>query len=589
MRRATNEWPNTAASSGTLFFAQTMLSFLDIDEFEGFRAYALDTFARISEAVSIAEQVGAGTLSDEVLKPVAKELAWSLKSDRAAQSIAPDECELIIEQCEKKPNEHHRLLSNLRLLKRRLANDYREALGEQVVTRINDPKSRGELLAAVGFLASHLVNDGHSRVFISDRIKSRFFASKMKRVGAAVVKAFLKSIREERNDYRVVKGVDTVTEKLLTDRNGWTVLDIGETQPFVDEAVEELGIDDDYSRLAIRQVFAPDPYQAATIVNEELERLAAFMIIPPNPVRLRWSRECFVHRPRGTRGEQLVTVTRSLQKFTSKKERIESRAEQNVALFKKMDRAFDELSSARLTRAIATANAATKTSEDEARLISIWSAFEILSSDPMETKILHICRELVPCICIKYHRRVFASVYGRLSLDYKGPFRKLIRDTVGAGQGGSYVRFAKFILLPTYEDDRKTLLNLVADNPAALHRLYRLAKLYGEPATFRRSVVDHAERVGWQLRRIYRVRNSLIHAGESPGHLEALLSNALDYFRSCMLNLILVANEDEAPSDLDGTIAEIGLEWTIMQKRLSGAGSSGFDNDMIGALFKAAI
>ena len=66
-----------------------MKSFLQIDEFEGFRAYTLDTLSRLSEAIAIADDILNGKLAQPVLESAARELAWSLRADRAAQAIAP--------------------------------------------------------------------------------------------------------------------------------------------------------------------------------------------------------------------------------------------------------------------------------------------------------------------------------------------------------------------------------------------------------------------------------------------------------------------------------------------------------------------
>ena len=203
-----------------------------------------------------------------------------------------------------------------------------------------------------------------------------------------------------------------------------------------------------------------------------------------------------------------------------------------------------------------------------------------------ETKILHFVKELVPAICITYHRRVFAAVYSSLSLSYKGPFRKLVLDTVGVGQGGSYARFAKLILLLEYANERSTLLNMLSDNPLALNRLFRLEKYYGTPKSFDKSMNEHAKRVSWQLKRIYRVRNSLVHAGEAPEYLESLLGNSLDYFRSCITNFIRVADRDESLADLDSVIAEIGMDWLLMTKRLAEAGNAAFDGETVESLFR---
>src|SRR5690349_15379660 len=99
MQPAPNTWSNTPAAGGTLFFAQAMKAFLDLESFEGFRAYSLDTSARLDEAIVLGEDVLAKRVPATVLDVVFKELAWSISSDGAARAIAPRECELIVTHC----------------------------------------------------------------------------------------------------------------------------------------------------------------------------------------------------------------------------------------------------------------------------------------------------------------------------------------------------------------------------------------------------------------------------------------------------------------------------------------------------------
>src|SRR4051812_21641753 len=91
-----NHWPNTPAAGGTLFFAQAMKAFLDLEAFEGFRAYSLDTLARLNEAIALGEDVLLKRVPSTVLTVVFKELVWSLAADDVAKEIAPRECEVII-------------------------------------------------------------------------------------------------------------------------------------------------------------------------------------------------------------------------------------------------------------------------------------------------------------------------------------------------------------------------------------------------------------------------------------------------------------------------------------------------------------
>ena len=224
---------------------------------------------------------------------------------------------------------------------------------------------------------------------------------------------------------------------------------------------------------------------------------------------------------------------------------------------------------------LATAAVATRIHLDEPRLLSIWSSFEVLLNEPdqNDVRILHFIRQLVPAVCLKYHRKLFAAVYGELSVAYGNAFSKIIWSTELKGRGAAINRFAKLVILPEFEESRNKTLALCGQFPLALHRLYRLRHLYSRPKSVRDTLAGHANRVEWQLHRIYRVRNSLVHAGVAPSYADTLVRNAMDYFRSVVTNVTQVASREQGPSDLSLILSEISLEWEMLLRKLSNSGS----------------
>lgn len=558
---------------------------MELDSFEGFRAYSLDTLGRLDEAISLGKDVLSGRVPGTVLPIVFKELKWSLSADDAALTIAPRECDVVASSLEGTDLTISEKVDRLRLLKLRLYPRYLEELTKIVEDSVNDPARRISLLASTGYLTSHLINDGHSREFLLHRLDERFFSQAIKKVGAAVVRAFIAGFAKERNNYKVIYGVNKTIEGFVTGRPAWTIGDATDLPAFVQAEVSTWT--GGHARFATHDVFASDPFKAANLTDTELERFKAFTLIPTYRVRAGWSSDCVVHRPRGTQALALMRVNRPLQSAPPSAQGASLRLQQLVSLFKKMEKSFDALSKERVSRAIAAAHVATKSTQDEARLLSLWSAFEVLLSEPNreDVRILHFVKHLVPCICIKYHRRVFAAVYSELHQAYGPQLRALLNSPSMIGTGALYTKFARMIVQPQFENERQALLTICENNPLALHRLFRLEKFYGTPRVARSTIEDHANRVRWQLHRIYRVRNSLVHAGTAPEYTDTLVTNSLEYLRSCLTNLIRVAAKHELPSEIDLVISEVGLEWSLQLDGLGDLGNGPFDDQTARKLF----
>jgi hypothetical protein len=81
--------------------------------------------------------------------------------------------------------------------------------------------------------------------------------------------------------------------------------------------------------------------------------------------------------------------------------------------------------------------------------------------------------------------------------------------------------------------------SLVSDSPLLRFRIERVrsVKLSG-PAALRQSLEAYCRRVEWQLRRIYRARNHVIHRGQCPAGSRQLIQHLHSYLVLCVHALV---------------------------------------------------
>lgn len=190
-----NTWPVTEASRGTKFFAQAFRAFLDKESFEGFRAYSLDTMARLREAAELVEDVKAKRVKEAALKPVVAELCWSLIEDDVAESLASKQRNNLINLCLKTECPKSTLLFAINSLRNALKQPYKDSLIDKLCSDINQDK-RISILRYTGFLTSHLINEGNNRDYLIHAVDEKFFTNQVRRAGAAVVRSFLVGLTE---------------------------------------------------------------------------------------------------------------------------------------------------------------------------------------------------------------------------------------------------------------------------------------------------------------------------------------------------------------------------------------------------------
>jgi hypothetical protein len=200
---------------------------------------------------------------------------------------------------------------------------------------------------------------------------------------------------------------------------------------------------------------------------------------------------------------------------------------------------------ARLPERIVTAleqhSVAHTSTDPKVRFVNMWVALETLVGREQESGIVdNLIRSIVPHVI---HRRVNKIIkylaiclheYGfcRSIPDDTGWFRKSTRRRVRsdelllalAGAAGS--------------DVHNRLAELTAGHPLLCNRLFTTHKSVSDPKALHRELKESAERTEWQLRRIYRARNLLVHAGSQVSSLSYLATN-LEYYFSLTLSRVL--------------------------------------------------
>ena len=112
-------------------------------------------------------------------------------------------------------------------------------------------------------------------------------------------------------------------------------------------------------------------------------------------------------------------------------------------------------------------------------------------------------------------------------------------------------------------------MQMTKGNPLARHRLFKLEKDFASPKGIIAALAGHDDRVRWQLHRIYRARNNLVHSGRQPSYLDSLVVNLDDFFRTSIGTIVNWAAKDSAPTVVDQAVAEIGFEYRMFRDYLA--------------------
>ncbi|RFB93593.1 hypothetical protein B5K11_13810 [Rhizobium leguminosarum bv. trifolii] len=167
----------------------------------------------------------------------------------------------------------------------------------------------------------------------------------------------------------------------------------------------------------------------------------------------------------------------------------------------------------------------------ENQLLNVWISLETITpSDPRSTKIDNVTSGITPFIGLNYTRRLFE----RLAFDlirWNRPVVSRLLKEVEAPRGHSLIeKIARLIVLEKNEPILAKLLAMLEDFELLRFRTYQFKEQFKTPKKVIEYVRNHQCRVEWQIRRIYRTRNAIVHSGETPEYTQMLVENAHDYF-----------------------------------------------------------
>lgn len=218
----------------------------------------------------------------------------------------------------------------------------------------------------------------------------------------------------------------------------------------------------------------------------------------------------------------------------------DSRQTKAEMLFRVLNR-LEGQNRAQLSAAIQYHRLALQATSDEARLLNLWIALEGLCQGDDGSIIGRVCTLISPCVSVENVQKNLTSlaIYVRFLWDesdvaqFLELFPRSTEDTLEPGD------LVDLLLLPKTHEKIKKFCKLCAKHPLILHRLYRTKMMTLEgPSSVADNLVFTNQNVVWQLKRIYRVRNAIVHSGRGSALLPQLTQHLHCYLVKAIKSIL---------------------------------------------------
>lgn len=409
---------------------------------------------------------------------------------------------------------------------------YRTALFDDVrnLVKSNDEAVLQDLFRQTKALLTQLVNCGYSARYISFITNKLLYSPRREVVDVDVIDELLNTFDCKKRKYRVVFLVNKHHQHFLRTINNIEFLD---TLPQHGGSYYEAKFlkKRKGERYILFETEAMDPFSAAEAQkNILLDNVSIFRMFDHNYSFNINELKCGVYDEKDFffyLNEETSPVQRAK---TPSKETIEKKTSAVGAAIRKTveNRNISEFYS--LFNAIRAHSLSLDSDSEQNQLLDLWSIFEAvldISNKHTSDRIQQVCLYLVPILKRKYFYSLFAQLANDIKNYSEGAYKSIVEGATT--EFDAINKLCSYVLLDDRKTEREQFLASCSDFPLLKERIEYYNAQLSTPLKIYEFAEKHAERVRWQVMRIYRNRNLIIHNGESTSYLKLLVENLHSY------------------------------------------------------------
>ncbi|WP_180126965.1 hypothetical protein [Rhodoferax sp. BLA1] len=531
-----SRWIVTPEIEGLLFFAQRMNELLFDYTFDTFKPSALNAPFLAKEAVSLISDIESGIIDVANLEPVLQELEWAIQNDSISKKLLDARVEYYILKSDETKLTEVKL--RLEVLSKTLE-PYRylqvctDALHDAI-----DKKSKKSIDALSRNVVTTLINIGLSKQHLYEATQDFFFKPEGDLIKSTeCYKKFIDSILPVTHSFDLFFIASNLINE-ISDSISSMDADIIENLPSeASDIAKKCGFSKDENEVYvhIRDIRSYDKYSARDEAIRTLENLSNLFTVFHHKAKVTWKPAALATQCCAP-GIVLVNPPKSAM------DKVADMRPSKAS--KELNRLIDNLplnkaSSTRLMRVADLHGICVSHAISENQLVNIWTALEtLIPSNLGSSKISNITSAMLPFLMKAYIGRIVERFTFDLMRWDQWRAKKILRKVPSQPGSNLVARAANLLTIKENETLRQELYAALSDFHLLRYRAYSLSASLCEPKNIKTLLETHEKKLAWQLRRIYRTRNLIVHSGRYPSYLTTLIENGHEYLDQIIFDLI---------------------------------------------------
>lgn len=578
--RNIEKWDNPSDSKGLLFFAQLLEELLFDYSLDTYKPSVMHVGLLCSEAINTIKEIERGVIKAPNIWHVTYELCSCYDKDPIARNLVDLNQSGFVAILKNKTKKLGELKTVLEILALHWTPErYKQENERLLVAEVLGEASFAQIRRLTRNYVTTLIATGYHPKHIYDHCLKFFFYGSNRIDGPAAITEFCSYFSKDSDKYRVLfrtnrsfDGLDDILTrmKMFVSRTTPSDFDLSKYPEF-----KHLGENELY--VIVDDVLAKDVYSARNHAEKRLKFISTLLTIYHHKEPPGWLSECVTYNSSTDSYKKNKKPINAMHKCLDLTQAV---ATKRLALllneFSMENDSFIKFARCAQLHALSIDSQA-----EENQILNLWIALESLvpseSKDENDSNIEHIANSLTPFLCIGY----IESLINNLVKDMLRWNSRSIRELLRPVEGRKLVdKLARVLILEEYRDQYQSLLEQTREFYLLQDRIEHIKQILSSPAIVASTIDTHKQRLEWQIRRIYRTRNIIVHSGTTPSYTRTLIEHTHSYLDVVLSVLIKLASKPKSINSVPQGFKFIEIQFKSYKAALEKKGQK-FDGSNI--------
>ncbi|MHB8727726.1 MAG: hypothetical protein ACYC9K_01675 [Sulfuricaulis sp.] len=514
-----------------------------------------------------------GILAWGSLLPIRDEILHGLDTDLISQAILDHKLAPlrdIMKSWDPKCKDHAPLSYAAGVIHDTLDDTLHIKLKTELVNTIADPNQKKRIDLLSSQLLTELIRKGYSEQFLYSAIKKCFFSdNKIKDI--KVIESFLNDLDAKEKKYTVLVYSPRTSELLTRNADKDFVSHINSLKPRLHNDQAEKTFINSYEKgniiLEFREIEATDQFSARYIAEDRLKVATSFVGFLKHKLSIDNVELALVYeelRP------PVACLVRQPTKATLKRPDIhQGMVDRTLVdmIGPIVSHDTDDVTKHRLLGSLRAHMAGTRASIAEDQFTNLWTALETLVGAQIGGNTIDaIQNKCIPVLCLKYFNKLLKSILQDIHRCIPDFFQSACSEREKNETNAQFL--LRLLVTEKLKALRLRLYDACEQNPLLKQRIFRFHEIFCDPQKSYNLLDAHEKRLRWHLQRMYRVRNALVHAGQSCSYISSLVVNLHSYVDHIFTDILERLIKETHHSNLDKAYFAYQIEYEAYRKQL---------------------